>query len=202
MCQPIIGAVLTCFVNERQDNWDKWLPMAKFAYNNHIHSSMQHTPFFIDTGQHLHMGFEPAQLPTKVEAVLEFVNHMKDTLSKAQAALAKPKDDMAHYYNQHRMPAPIFAASDKVFLDASNIRTTRPSGELSHHFLGPFPVVHPVGLHAYHLQLPPSMSCIHPVFHVVKLMLVPEDPIGQQVCPPPAPTVIGGEQHYEVVYFG
>jgi len=27
-------------VNERQDNWDKWLPMAEFAYNNHIHSSM------------------------------------------------------------------------------------------------------------------------------------------------------------------
>jgi len=41
---------LCVFVNERQDDWDKWLPMAEFAYNNHIHSSMQHTPFFIDTG--------------------------------------------------------------------------------------------------------------------------------------------------------
>ena len=42
------------------------------------------------------------------------------------------------------------------------------------------------------------MSHIHPVFHVVKLMLVPKDPIRQQVCPPPALTVIGGKQHYEV----
>jgi len=124
------------------------------------------------------MGFEPAQSPTKVEAVLEFVNCIKDTLSEAWAALAKSKDDMACYYNQCCTPAPTSVAGDKVFLDASDIHTTCPSKKLSHHFLGPFPVVHPVGLHAYHLQLPPSMSCIHPVFHVVKLMPVPEDPIG------------------------
>jgi len=106
-------------------------------------------PFFVDTGQHPRMGFKPVQSPTKVEAVLEFVNHMKDTLSEAQAALAKSKDDMARYYNQRHMPAPTLAAGDKVFLDASDIRMTHPLKKLSHHFLGPFPVVHPVGSHAY-----------------------------------------------------
>jgi len=74
---------LHVFMNKRQDDWDKWLPMAKFAYNNHIHSSMQHMPFFVDTGQHPCMGFKPAQSPTKVEAVSEFANRIKDTLSKA-----------------------------------------------------------------------------------------------------------------------
>jgi len=97
------------------------------------------------------MGFEPAQSPTKVEAVLEFANHIKDTLSKAWAALAKSKDDMACYYNQCHMPAPTFAAGDKVFLDASNIHMTHLSKKLLHCFLGPFPVVHPVGSHAYRL---------------------------------------------------
>jgi len=169
---------LCVFMNERQDNWDEWLPMAKFAYNNHIHSSTQHTPFFVDTGQHPCMGFEPAQSPSKIEAVSDFANRMKDTLSEARAALAKPKDDMAHYYNQRCTPAPMFTVGDKVFLDASNICMTRPSKKLSHCFLSPFPVVHPVGLHAYRLQLPPSMSHIHPVFHVVKLMPVPNNPIG------------------------
>ena len=108
-------------------------------------------PFFVDTGRHPHMGFEPAQLPTKVKAVSDFVNHIKDTLSEAWAALVKSKDDMAHYYNQRCMPAPTFTVGDKVFLDASDIHTTRPSKKLSHRFLSPFPVVHPVGLHAYHL---------------------------------------------------
>jgi len=95
------------------------------------------------------MGFEPAQSPTKVEAVSEFANCIKDAFSEAQAALAKSKDDMAHYYNQHHMPAPTFAAGDKVFLDASDIHMTHPSKKLLHHFLSPFPVIHPVGLHAY-----------------------------------------------------
>ena len=29
---------LRLFVNERQDDWDKLLPLAKFQYNNHVHS--------------------------------------------------------------------------------------------------------------------------------------------------------------------
>jgi len=95
------------------------------------------------------MGFKPAQSPTKVEAVSEFANHMKNTLSEAWAAPAKSKNDMAHYYNYHHMPAPMFTAGDKVFLDASDISTTCLSKKLLHHFLDPFPVVHPVGSHAY-----------------------------------------------------
>jgi len=144
------------------------------------------------------MGSEPMQWPSKVKAVAEFTNCMKDTLSEAHAALVKSKDDMAHYYNQHHRPAPIFTAGDKVFLDASDICTAYPSKKLLHYFLGPFMVIQPVGLHAYHLQLPSSMLHIHPVFHVIKLMPIMKDPIGQCVHPMPAPTVIRGEQHYEV----
>ena len=189
---------LRIFVSEQQDDWDDWLAMAEFAYNNHVHSSTQHTPFFVDTGRHPRMGFEPQQRPSKVEAVNEFADRMRDTLSEARAALAKSKDEMARYYNRRRTPAPKFNIGDKVFLDASDIRTTRPSKKLSHRYLGPFEVIRPIGSHAYRLRLPHSMSRIHPVFHVVKLMLAPVDPVGRHVRPPPPPTVVGGEEHYEV----
>jgi len=46
------------------------------------------------------MGFEPHQPPSKVEAVNEFTDRMKNTLEEAKSALAKAKDDMARYYNQ------------------------------------------------------------------------------------------------------
>jgi hypothetical protein len=49
------------FVSERQNDWDTLLPLGEFAYNNHIHASTQHTPFFLDTGRHPRMGFEPNQ---------------------------------------------------------------------------------------------------------------------------------------------
>jgi transposase InsO family protein len=40
------------FVSKRQNDWDTLLPLGEFAYNNHIHASTQHTPFFLDMGRH------------------------------------------------------------------------------------------------------------------------------------------------------
>jgi transposase InsO family protein len=194
-----IEQYLRLFVDERQDDWDELTPMAEFTYNNHVHSSTQHTPFYIDTGRHPRMGFEPRAVESKVEAVNEFVDRMKSTLEEAKAALSKSKDDMARYYNQRRTPTPTFAIGDKVYLDASDIKTTRPSKKLAHRYLGPFKVVRPVGTHAYRLQLPPSMSRLHPVFPVIKLLPKPIDEIeGRRTLPPPPPVIVHGEDQYEV----
>src|SRR6266581_4674769 len=91
---------LHLFVGERQDDWHPLLPLAEFSYNNHIHSSTQQTPFLLDTGRHPRMGFEPHQLPSRVEAVNEFMDRMRNTLEEAKSALAKAKDKMAQYYNR------------------------------------------------------------------------------------------------------
>jgi len=187
------------FVGERQDDWYSLLPLAEFSYNNHVHSSTQHTPFLLDTGRHPRMGFEPHQPPSKVEAVNEFTDRMKNTLEEAKSALAKAKDDMARYYNQRRTPAPTYAPGDRVYLDASDIHTTRPSKKLSHRRLGPFPVEQRVGTNAYRLTLPPSMKRLHPVFNVVKLTSAPTDPIvGRRTRPPPPPELVDGEEEYIV----
>jgi len=145
------------------------------------------------------MGFEPHQPPSKVEAVNEFTNRMRDTLEEAKSALTKAKDDMARYYNQRRTPAPAYAPGDKVYLDASDIHTTRPSKKLSHRRLGPFPVERRIGTNAYRLTLPLSMKRLHPVFNVIKLTPAPLDPIpGRQVPPPPPPELVDGEEEYIV----
>jgi len=114
---------LQLFTNERQNDWADLLSMAEFQYNNHIHSSTQQTPFLLDSGQHPRMGFEPKQ-PARVEAVNEFTDRMKMALEEAKSALNKAKDDMARYYNQRRLPTPVYKTGDKVYLDASDISTT------------------------------------------------------------------------------
>jgi len=86
------------------------------------------------------MGFEPDQPQSRMETVNEFTDQMKATLEEAKSALAKSKDDMARYYNQRHSPTPVFNPGDKVFLDASDIHTTRPSKKLSDCWLGPYPV--------------------------------------------------------------
>ena len=57
---------------------------------------------------------------------------MKDTLDKAKAALVKSKEEMAKYYDWKRTLAPDYQPGDRVYLDASDIQTTRPSKKLSH----------------------------------------------------------------------
>lgn len=47
-----------------------------------------------------------------------------------------------------------------------NIKTTRPSDKLDYRKLGPFSIVKAHGPNAYLLELPPSLSRLHPVFNV------------------------------------
>ena len=106
---------------------------------------------------------------------------------------------MARYYNQRWSPAPVFKPGNKVYLDGSDIRTTRPSQKLSHRRLGPYAVKRQVGSYAYQLRLPRSMNRLHPVFNIVKLTLAPVDPIpGRQAPPPPPPELVDGEEEYTV----
>jgi hypothetical protein len=42
---------------------------------------------------------------------------MKYTPEEARSALQKSKDDMAHYYNRHREPMPVFEPVEKVYLN-------------------------------------------------------------------------------------
>ena len=190
---------LRLFVSERQDNWKDLLPLAEFQYNNHVHASTQHSPFLLDTGRHPRMGFEPHAEPSHREAVNEFTKRMATTLEEAKAALAKAKDDMAQYYNRRRNPTPEYKIGDMMYLDARDIRTTRPSQKLAHKYLGPYPITARIGTHAYRLKLPATMSRIHPVFHVVKLLPAPRDTIpGRRNTEVPEPDIINDEEHYEV----
>jgi len=86
-----------------------------------------------------------------MEAVNEFTDRMKMALEEAKAALNKAKDDMARYYNQKRLPAPVYQPGDKVYLDTSDISTTQPSWKLSHRRLGPYLVERQVSRNAYRL---------------------------------------------------
>ena len=45
----------------------------------------------------------------------------------------------------------------------------RKRGKLSPRFIGPFEILERVGIVAYRLALPPSLSGVHEVFHVSKL---------------------------------
>ena len=106
---------------------------------------------------------------------------------------------MKRYYNRCRTLALVFNPGNKVFLDASDIRTICPLQKLSHRQLGPFIVERRIGPMAYGLKLPHQMKQLHPVFNIVKLTLAPDDPItGQKTEDHPLPIIIDREAEWEV----
>jgi len=190
---------LCLFVNEWQDNWYDLLPIAEFQHNNHVHSATQQPPFLLDMGRIPRMGFEPRQDPSSLETVNEFTKRMESATKEAKSTICKAQEDTTRYYNRRRSLAPIFKPGDQVYLDASDIRMTRPSPKLSHRRLGPFKIERQVGPLAYRLKLPHRLRQLHPVFNMVKLSTALDDPIpGRESQAPPPPIVVDGELEWEV----
>ena len=186
------------FCNHHQNDWDELLPSAEFALANHVHASTGVTPFMADTGRNPRMGFEPAVDVADANAAA-FQQRMERGITEAKAALTKAKDEYARYYNRRREPAPAFQPGDMVLLDASDIRVNRASRKFAALRLGPFKVIEAVGKGAYRLELPPSLARLHPVFPVVKLFPLPNDPFpGRRQNRPPDPLLVDGEEYYEV----
>jgi len=124
---------------------------------------------------------------------------MRTAIEEAKSAICKTQDDMKRYYDHRRTPAPMFNPGDKVFLDASDIRTTRPLQKLSYRRLGPFIVERRIGPMAYCLKLPYWMKQLHPVFNIVKLTPALDNPIpGRKTTDHPPPIIIDGEAEWEV----
>jgi hypothetical protein len=82
------------FMSYKQHDWDELLPAAKFAYNNHIYSSMQQVPFMTDTGRLPQMGFELNGMRSANKSINEFGDRIAAGVSKAKAMLVKSQGQL------------------------------------------------------------------------------------------------------------
>jgi hypothetical protein len=189
---------LRAFINYRQDDWDEWLEIAEFSYNDHPHSATKETPFFINYGQHPWKG-DPSRKETRVEAAAQFAAQMKDVHQKAAIALKETAQNMKWHHDQHARKVKGYEEGDLVYLESTHIRTDRPSRKLDDKRYGPFKVVRK-GMHSnYELELPPTWKGVYPVFNEQYLTKArtPSFP-NQQPPPPPPPVEMEGQPEYEV----
>ena len=63
---------------------------------------------------------------------------MSQMQEEAKATLEHAADEMAQYYDRQRSPMPVYKVGAKVWLNAQNYTTTRPTKKLDHKWLGPF----------------------------------------------------------------
>ena len=69
------------------------------------------------------MGFEPRR-DTKVQAVEDFVQRMKNVQAEVEAALHKARDDMKRYADRSCADAPHYQIGDRVWLSTKDLNTS------------------------------------------------------------------------------
>ncbi|KNZ60638.1 uncharacterized protein VP01_15266g1, partial [Puccinia sorghi] len=92
---------------------------------------------------------------------------------------------------------PTFNIGDSVWLDVCNIRTTRPTPNLSERKLGPFKIKSVVLKNSFKLSLPSKWKAIHPVFHV-SLLEPAKGLYPGKTHPPPEPVNVQDHLEWEV----
>lgn len=158
----ILEQYLRCFLNHYQDNWCSLLPIAEFAYNNSVNSSIGFSPFFANYGFHPRADHLP-QNPQNCSLV-DRAENLKANLEELKEQLKKSQDRYKRFADENRLEKDL-EVNTMVYLNSRNISTRRPSKKLDFKKLGPFKIIEKIGKAAYRLELPATMK-IHNVFHV------------------------------------
>jgi len=166
-----IEQILRAYVTPLHDDWSTWLPIAEYAYNTHVHASTHQTPFFATHGYN---PVTPASLLHRAAntppAVSDYLDNLRDIHATISKELELAKAQQTEQANRHRRSLS-FKVGDRVRLSSEHITLAQyPSSKFRPRFLGPFPVTAIISPVSYRLQLPASMSLIHPVFHVSRLL--------------------------------
>ena len=106
---------------------------------------------------------------------------------------------MKESHDRRSRPSVEYQPGDLVYLEATNIKTTRPSKKLGAKRFGPFKIVKKVGRAAYELKLPDQWPGLRPVYNESYLTLHKRSRFPNQQKPgPPPPIEIEGEKEYVV----
>ncbi|KAG8502860.1 hypothetical protein CXB51_000695 [Gossypium anomalum] len=168
----ILEDMLRCCILEFGDSWERYLPLAKFAYNNSYQSNIKMTPFAALYGRKCKTPlcwFELSEL--KIVGV-DLIREIEEKVWIIQDSLKVASDRQKSYADLKRRDIE-YAVGDRVFFKVSPWKKVLQFGrkrKLSPRFIGPYEIVERVGPVAYRLALPLELEKIHNVFHVSMLI--------------------------------
>nr|GFA60572.1 DNA/RNA polymerase superfamily protein [Tanacetum cinerariifolium] len=149
-------------------NWDNYICLVEFAYNNSWHASIKCAPFEMLYGWKCRAPICWDQVGERVIEGPEMIEVTNAKVAVAKEKLKEARTRQKSYADKHRRSLE-FQPGDHVFLKVSPARGVRRfgiKGKLSPRFIGPFEILDRVGEVSYRLALPPQLSHVHNVFHV------------------------------------
>jgi hypothetical protein len=163
--------MLRACVLEHQGSWDQNLPWAEFSYNNSYQESLKMAPFEVLYGRRCRTPLNWIELGEKVVFGPDLVKEAKATVRRIQDNLKAAKSRQETYANKRHRPLE-FEVGNHVYLRVSPMKGMKRfgvKGKLAPHYIGPFPILEKCGVVAYKLDLPPSLTGVHDIFHVSQL---------------------------------
>jgi hypothetical protein len=163
----VIEDILRMYVMDKPSRWEDYLHLVDFAYNNGYHALLNMIPFEARYGRKCNT---PVSWDNPVDRIVvgpELLKEMEEQMIKIKQNLKAAQDRQKSYADKnitHRE----FKVGDHVFLKLKANRSSLKLGscaKLATRFCGPFEIFERIGLVAYMLALPSSMT-IHNVFHV------------------------------------
>ena len=153
-CQnSTIEVYLLAFINFKQNDWARLLPMAEFAYNNAKNASTGHTPFELNCGYHLWMLYKKeVNLCSKSKLADKQSAELRKLMFVCRENLYHAQELQKQAHNKG-VKSRSYALGDKVLLNNKYIKT-KHNCKLEAKFFRLFRVLHPVGKQAYKLELP------------------------------------------------
>ena len=156
---------LRLYCNYQQNDWAEWLSIAKFSYNNQIHSSTGRSPFLVNLGHHPNMGQDIGKTTDNSPGTKEFLKTIKEIRNKVKEALKKTNMMMKKKWDAKKKSEIKQKKGDLVWVDTTYYNMDQPSKKLSAKQLGLFPIIQKISKSAYELKIPSTWKSIHPVIN-------------------------------------
>nr|GEW76683.1 putative nucleotidyltransferase, ribonuclease H [Tanacetum cinerariifolium] len=149
-------------------NWDEYLCLVEFAYNNSWHASIKAAPYELLYGRKCRAPVCWNEVGERVIEGPELIEVTNEKVVVAKEELKEARSLQKSYVDRHRRSLE-FNPGDRVFLKVSSCRGVGRfgiKGKLSPRFIGSFEILDRVGKVSYRLALPSQLSHVHNVFHV------------------------------------
>lgn len=167
----ILEDMLRACVLSYGKKWDKCLSFSEFSYNNSYQASLQMSPFEVLYGRRCRTPLNWSESGERQFFGPDMINEAEEHVRMIRERLRTTQSHQKSYADRRRREL-IFEVDDHVYLKVSpmkGMQRFQVKGKLAPRFIGPFRILAKRGSVAYQLELPPSLSDVHNVFHVSQL---------------------------------